>query len=54
MITIAKRPNMGQPHEDEWGYRVHLSAEKDWSGSAPTEEEAWERAKALRDRELWS
>lgn len=48
-ITIKRAPNMGQPPDGAWQYRVHASKEEDWSGSAPTEEEAWLRATMLRD-----
>lgn len=50
MITALKAPDMGQPPPCAWHYRVHLSKKDDWSGSAATEDEAWTKAKALRDR----
>lgn len=48
-ITILKAPNMGQPEENAWQYRVIVSRFHNWSGSAPTRDEAWRRAKELLD-----
>jgi len=48
-ITIHKAPKMGQPEDCAWQYRVHASRVEDWSGSAPTEDDAWSAAKARRD-----
>lgn len=52
MITVQPAPDMGQGREHAWQYRVHLSKEEDWSGSAPTEVEAVARAVVLRDSRL--
>lgn len=52
MITVQPAPDMGQGEEHAWQYRVLLSIEEDWSGSAPTEAEAFTRAVVLRDSRL--
>lgn len=41
-ITVSWRKYTGT-----WHYRVHLSPEQDWSGTANSAEEAWEKSMSL-------